>query len=65
VQLSLEKELILDLTGSSDDEWIIKTDPNHIFFFSFISTDSAYEQQKEALKSSLTVSIIVSNTIFI
>jgi len=59
----LEKELIFELSGSSD-EWIISTDLNHIFYFSFITSehpDSIDEQQKEELQSSLSVMNLAYN----
>ena len=50
VKLDLEKEVIIDLLGSSD-EWIITTHPNHIFYFSFLTNDddTIDEQQKEEI----------------
>ncbi len=61
VKLDLEKELIIDLSGSSSDEWIITTDPNHIFYFSFLTNDenTIDEQQKEEIQSSLTVKLFL------
>lgn len=52
-QLFLEDELILDLPGLTDDEWIIKTDPNHIFHFSLLTNDD--DVDAELISSSLTV----------
>jgi len=59
VQLFLEKEMILDLSSGSSinhqkavNEWIIETDPNHIFYFSFLGNDGVDEK---LISSSLTV----------
>jgi len=54
VEIDLEKELLFDLSGPSD-EWSLTTDPNHIFYFSFITPDSINEKQKDQILSSLTV----------
>lgn len=49
--LFMESELTLNLSGASN-EWTIKTDPNHIFYFSFLASDDIDE---ELVSSSLTV----------
>jgi len=48
--------MVLDLSGSINqvDEWLIKTDPNHIFYFSFLTNN---EVDEYLLSSSLTVTI--------
>jgi len=45
VKLYLEKELILDLSGSPSNEWIIETDQNRIIYFSFLTNDHVDLQQ--------------------
>jgi len=49
----VETELILDLSESSDDqqvnEWVIKTDPNHLLYFSFLTVDDTDAAQLIAL----------------
>lgn len=50
--LYLENELIVDLSGSSVEEWIIETDSDHIFYFSFLIEDNV---DQHLLPSSLTV----------
>lgn len=49
----VETELILDLSASSEDqrvnEWVIKTDPNHILYFSFLTVDDVDAAQQIAL----------------
>lgn len=55
-RLYLENELILDLASiESSEEWIIETDPNHIFYFSFITDGQVIKQH---ISSSLSVSIV-------
>jgi len=34
---------MIDLSGSSADEWFIATEPNHIFYFSFITNNDVDE----------------------
>jgi len=54
----LGKEVVLDLPSGSlngVDEWIIETDPNHIFYFTFLANDDV---DGDLLSSSLTVTII-------
>ena len=45
VKLYLEKELILDLSGSPSNEWIIETDQNRIIYFSFLNNEHVDLQQ--------------------
>jgi len=54
VELFLEKDvMILDLSGSSSEtEWIIRTDPDRIFYFSFLIPEDTNEQ---LISSALTV----------
>ncbi len=62
VQLFLEKEMILDLSSGTSknhqvaavNEWIIETDPNHIFYFSLLANENVDEK---LISSSLTVLI--------
>jgi len=44
--------MIIDISGSSANEWTIETDPNHIFYFSFLVKDDVDEH---LLSPSLTV----------
>lgn len=57
VKLFVEKETILDLSESSNnhqqDEWIIETDANHIFYFSFLNANE--HDKKKLLSASISV----------
>jgi len=51
--------MVLDLPSGSlngVDEWIITTDPNHIFYFTFLPINDDVDE--DLLSSSLTVTII-------
>ena len=64
----VEKEaVVLDLSiDQVENEWIIETEPNHIFYFSFLTNDDVDEQE---ISSFLTVNnfqflkIFFSNTL--
>jgi len=56
----LKKEVVLDLSASLNEqlqvkEWMIETDPNHIFYFSFLTNSDVDEHQ---ITSSLIVLLI-------